>query len=611
MSFALFTSPRVVVLLCVGFLLAGCQDRPPHVFVQQVTPPDANAPDLIVPGTGGRTAAGGSGAGTGGTLGGTGGVSGTGGSGTCVVTNGGKETCGDLGVDNNCNGDANDVDPGELTDPANCGACFNLCNQANATDFACVPDAVTNIGKCSYTCLSGYVDADMNPANGCECQISSAVEVCNGKDDNCNNMIDEGFDLSTDTMNCGRCGVTCTYPFAAGACTAGVCGMGACLAGFYDANHSDADGCECQKTNGGVEVCDGIDNNCDGQIDEPTALTSAPTCKSKGVCAGVTPTCHGTLGWSCDYPATYQQVEDMSKGCDSLDNDCDGLTDEAFDIGKTCQVGTGPCAGTGTWACDGSGGRTCNGSMKAPQPEVCDGIDNDCDGEVDELKSVADMTTDDKIVYVSSSNVTVFAYEATRFDASGTSTGVVSNHRPCSVPGKLPWSNVTSDEAAAACAMIGTGWRLCTSAEWTDVCNGSSATNTVFPYGATYNGALCVDYDYSTPPPTAPLATGIAAMCAVSYGTAGSVYDLSGNVKEWTSNTANSPAYDIRGGAYDIASFTVNGVKQADGLRCDAAVPAPCSTQLTGNPPTCPTPTVVRLPSVGFRCCLTGRLPAI
>jgi hypothetical protein len=52
----------------------------------------------------------------------------------------------------------------------------------------------------------------------------------------------------------------------------------------------------------------------------------------------------------------------------------------------------------------------------------------------------------------------------------------------------------------------------------------------------------------------------------------------------------------MRGGAYDIASFSVGGVTTAPGLQCDASVPAP-------------TTTAVRLPSVGFRCCLTGQLP--
>ena len=71
---------------------------------------------------------------------------------------------------------------------------------------------------------------------------------------------------------------------------------------------------------------------------------------------------------------------------------------------------------------------------------------------------------------------------------------------------------------------------------------------------------------------------------------------MSGNVKEWvlTTTTTTGP-YEMRGGAYNIASFPAGTPPSAPGLQCDAAVPAPA--------------TAVRLPSVGFRCCQTANCP--
>jgi hypothetical protein len=565
--------------------------------------------------------------GTPGTDGGTGGIGGTGGRAGATGT-GGIATC-------------NPNSPELQTDTANCGTCFHQCIVPNAT-----PSCVA--GMCKYACQTGFFDADKDPTNGCECtKTNGGVEICDGLDNDCNGAIDDGFDFQGDVKNCGGCNHQCAFPFATATCVSGVCTQGACLPNFYDRDPT-VPGCEtgCIKTNGGVELCDGLDNDCDGIVDDHLG---APTvnCLTKGVCAGTQPTCSGQNGWVCNYPATYQAIEDTKFGCDTLDNDCNGQTDEPYQIGKSCIFGSGPCAGTGSWVCDNSmaGNHRCMGSLKPPGVEVCDGIDNDCDGLVDELSSTSNRTTDDVLVHfktgsgASAVDVTMFAYEASRYDANGTSNGFDSTRRPCTVPGKMPWSNVTMGEAEAACALIGANWRVCTATEWQTACGGlvppspqttpPTVPPTAFPYGPSYVAGACDGNDYLTGmgKTAAPIPTGSASACAslISTSPLVKIFDMSGNVKEWTATdlTSTKPLsnpscttppclFELRGGAYDIDSFVDNtktpAATIAPGLQCDSSVPAPYLTiPVDGGTKT--QGIDVRLPSVGFRCCLPGTLP--
>jgi hypothetical protein len=90
------------------------------------------------------------------------------------------------GVDNNCNGDVDEgYHVGEACDGPDRDSCARgmiQCDPANSLLTQCVGDA------------------------------PETLEVCNGRDDNCDGRIDENWDFNNDVANCGGCNIVCSNP---------------------------------------------------------------------------------------------------------------------------------------------------------------------------------------------------------------------------------------------------------------------------------------------------------------------------------------------------------------------------------------------------------------
>lgn len=150
-----------------------------------------------------------------------------------------------------------------------------------------------------------------------------------------------------------------------------------------------------------AEECDGLDNNCDGRIDEGVTSTWYADADGDGYGdeAEAIESCEGTDGWiavagDCDDadPDVHPGAEEQ---CDGRDNSCEGSVDEGLseitcyqdadldgygDPGSTLLACVCPDAYTDNGAdCDDAD------PLAAPAfPEYCDGVDNDCDAEIDE-----------------------------------------------------------------------------------------------------------------------------------------------------------------------------------------------------------------------------------
>ena len=346
----------------------------------------------------------------------------------------GTEVCEPDDVDEDCDGLANDADPSvtEKTiwyrdqdeDGSGGGSTASACR--SPVGYTAVPGDCLDTDPryypgapetdCSnpadYNCdgITGFVDGDSDGFPACEeCDDSNAginpaaVEVCDGQDNNCNGITDgasEAIGKSTfyrdeDGDGYGKSSAITT------ACSAPT---------GYVSIPGDCDDTKSAVNPAGSETCNGWDDDCDGAVDDADTGVSGRTTyyrdadsDSYGTVSTTKLACLLPSGYVTNAADCNDSVTTISPAaaeiCDGKDNDCDGQMDDA-DSSVT---------GRPTWYADadadsyGNSGvnklscampsgyvsvsTDCNDSSAAVYPtatEVCNGVDDNCAGGVDE-----------------------------------------------------------------------------------------------------------------------------------------------------------------------------------------------------------------------------------
>ena len=226
-----------------------------------------------------------------------------------------------------------------------------------------------NGASCELSAFAGLClwDWDCGPGEGCTrlshiCVSTAAVAftdpTCDGFDDDCDGRADEEYASAVVACPCGGSGTT------------------TCVDG------EEVDDCSGGGGGGGGPdaTCDGVDDDCDTQIDEDY-LPTATSCGVGGCSANGLLLC--SAGAPVDSCTPLPPAADDAS-CNAIDDDCNGTADEDY-VATATSCGVGACGASGVLACTGgSVADSCTPGAPAPNDASCNAIDDDCSGAADE-----------------------------------------------------------------------------------------------------------------------------------------------------------------------------------------------------------------------------------